>query len=330
MKSYWVGVAAVLVVLAVALTVALLHESARLPWSRPAVPSVAGQPPPGQAAPAPGQAPPVLAVKIDNVDEARPATGLAASDVVYVEPVEGGLTRLLAVYTSRRPSVVGPVRSARITDLRLLAQFGRPVLAYSGAAPPLLPRLSAGPIVNASAAQSPGAYFRNGDRASPHNLYLHPAGLPAAVPGSSWPAWSVGPPPSGGRPSTEQRASYPAASFDFRWSPASRGWLVWMDGTPFRDTASGQLSAATVVLQQVGSQPEPFPEDSLGGTAPIAETVGSGRALVLRDGESFQASWSRPTPSSATVYTTEDGHALPFAPGQTWILLLPEPGAPVS
>lgn len=55
--------------------------------------------PPGQAA----SADPVLVVKIDNVDEARPATGLGSADVVYVEPVEGGLTRLAAVFSTNRP-----------------------------------------------------------------------------------------------------------------------------------------------------------------------------------------------------------------------------------
>ncbi|MFC7615184.1 DUF3048 domain-containing protein [Actinokineospora soli] len=66
----------------------------------------------------------VLAVKIDNVAAARPQTGLGAAAVVYVEPVEGGVTRLLALYTGKRPAVVGPVRSARRTDLHLLAQWG--------------------------------------------------------------------------------------------------------------------------------------------------------------------------------------------------------------
>ncbi|MGH3195646.1 MAG: DUF3048 domain-containing protein [Streptosporangiaceae bacterium] len=43
---------------------------------------------------------PVLAVKIDNVAQARPQTGLSQADIVYVLPVEGGLTRLLAIFSS--------------------------------------------------------------------------------------------------------------------------------------------------------------------------------------------------------------------------------------
>jgi hypothetical protein len=82
---------------------------------------------------------PVLAVKIDNIAQSRSQTGLSKADIVCVLPVEGGLTRLLASFSSERPNAVGPARSAREADLELLTQFGRPGFAYSGAKPKLLP-----------------------------------------------------------------------------------------------------------------------------------------------------------------------------------------------
>ncbi|HEY5985114.1 MAG TPA: DUF3048 domain-containing protein, partial [Streptosporangiaceae bacterium] len=81
----------------------------------------------------------VLAVKIGNTVPERPSTGLTKADLVYVIPVEGGLSRLLAIFSTHFPPVVGPVRSARADDLRLLRQFGRPGFAFSGAQPFLLP-----------------------------------------------------------------------------------------------------------------------------------------------------------------------------------------------
>ena len=86
----------------------------------------------GEPISAPG---PVLAVKIDNLAAARPQTGLTAADIVYILPVEGGLSRILAVFSSHFPPVIGPVRSAREDDLELLAQFGRPAFAYSRPGP---------------------------------------------------------------------------------------------------------------------------------------------------------------------------------------------------
>ena len=67
---------------------------------------------------------PVYAVKIDNTGKAHPQAGLSKADVVYVEQVEGGVTRLAAIYSSAYPKYVGPVRSGRITDIELLKQYG--------------------------------------------------------------------------------------------------------------------------------------------------------------------------------------------------------------
>ena len=73
----------------------------------------------------------VVVVKIDNIVQARPPTGLASADIVYLLPVEGGLSRIFAVFSTRFPKIIGPVRSAREDDLALLRQFGRPGFAYS-------------------------------------------------------------------------------------------------------------------------------------------------------------------------------------------------------
>ncbi len=55
-----------------------------------------------------------------------PQSGVKAADIVYVEQVEGGETRLMAVYSSKLPKKVGPVRSARISDLHILPSSAAP------------------------------------------------------------------------------------------------------------------------------------------------------------------------------------------------------------
>jgi len=63
----------------------------------------------------------VLAVKIDNTAGSRPRLGVAQAVAVYVEPVEGGLTRVLALFSSSAPGgipgEIGPIRSARESDV---------------------------------------------------------------------------------------------------------------------------------------------------------------------------------------------------------------------
>ncbi|MFD8207763.1 DUF3048 domain-containing protein [Streptomyces sp. NPDC059695] len=274
----------------------------------------------------PARPAPVLAVKIDNVPAARPQTGLGAADLVYVEQVEGGVTRLLAVYSSHLPDLTGPVRSARESDIALLGDFGRPVLAYSGAQSALNPLLRAAPLHLVSEGTAPGAFRRSSVRPVPHNLYVRPGRALAAAPGAGDArdiGFRFGPAPPGGTPVTSSTVRYPAARYTFTWSAADRAWRVAMDGREARATDTGPLTPETVVVQRVTIRPSRF-HDRLGSVSPYSETVGSGTALVLRDGRSYEARWSRPSAASGTTFTTPDGAPLPFATGQVWIVLAPK------
>ena len=264
----------------------------------------------------------VLAVKIDNIVNARPQTGLAHADIVYVLPVEGGLSRLMAIFSSRYPPVVGPVRSAREDDLQLLRQFGRPAFAYSGATPRLLPYIHrTARIVNLYAGTTSG-YYRDLSRVSPYNLYAHTRQLLAQAPGASTArdiGFRFGAPPAGGKVTRSVPVSYPAASFRFTWSAAKGRWLVSMDGTRAVSSSGVRLSAATVVIQHTTVRTSRFKE--YGFRPPYAESVGSGTTLVLRDGRAWAGHWSRPRADEGTTFTTASGQPMAFARGQVWVVL---------
>jgi hypothetical protein len=266
---------------------------------------------------------PVLAVKIDNIVLARPQTGLTSADIVYVLPVEGGLSRFLAIFSSRIPPVIGPVRSARQDDLQLLRQFGRPAFAFSGAQPQLLPVVERARIVDLYAGRVTSPYYRDYHRIAPYNLYAHTHQLLAHAAGASL-AHSIGfvfgPAPAGGRTVARENVSYPAASFAFTWSAARNRWLVWMDGTRAASTEGRQLAAATVIIQHTVVSTSRFLER--GVRPPYAETTGSGTAVVLRGGKAYQARWARPSVEGGTTFTTDSGQPMTFARGPVWIVLV--------
>ncbi|MFE9399144.1 DUF3048 domain-containing protein [Streptomyces flavidovirens] len=264
----------------------------------------------------------VLAVKIDNVGAARPPTGLEQADIVYLEQVEAGLSRILAVYSSDVPTVIGPVRSARESDLELLRQFDRPTLAYSGAQSRLTPLIEAAPLNALSPSEAPNAYFRGSDRPAPHNLYLRPGNIPHPVSGTNAAediGLRFGPAPAGGTTADERTVRYPAASFAFTWSADQKRWLVEMDGAPARTAEGDRLAAATVVMQEVTVRPSDFGDRS-GNRTPFTETVGSGSATVLRDGKAYDTRWSRDDAESRTTFTAPDGKRMMFASGQMWVV----------
>jgi hypothetical protein len=268
---------------------------------------------------------PVVAVKIDNIVTARPQTGLNSADIMYVLPVEGGLTRFCAVFSSHVPKNIGPVRSARQDDLGLLAQFGKPGFSYSGATPHLLPFIQRAQTVDLYSNTHPG-YFRSSSRVPPENLYANASSLMAqARKGGASDARDIGfrfsaAPPPGGHATSSVAARFPAASYTFRWSASAKRWLASIDGAPARDTVGGQLGGATIVLQYTTVTTSRFLE--YGVPPPYADTTGSGRAVVLRNGRSYHVTWKRPSPGHGTIYRLPSGQRMTFAPGQVWVLFL--------
>ncbi|MFI6010998.1 DUF3048 domain-containing protein [Streptomyces sp. NPDC051243] len=269
----------------------------------------------------------VLAVKIDNVRAARPHTGLNEADIVYVEQVEAGLSRLMAVYAQKLPKVIGPVRSARESDLELLGQFDRPTLAFSGAQGKLLPLIDQAPLRAESPDKASDAYFRSPDRRSPHNLYLRPGRLMSSAPGTDvlTTGFRFGAAPAGGRAETSRTVRFPAARYTFTWSEREGRWLVAMDGKAAVTTDGQRVTAGTVIVQYVKVRESGF-HDFLGNRTPFTETVGSGTASVLRDGRAYDdVRWKRPKASDGTTFTTRDGKPVNFQHGQVWVVFATAP-----
>ena len=278
----------------------------------------------------PGPAGKILAVKIDNIVYARPQTGLASADIVYAIEVEGGLSRFLAVYDSNHlPSggKIGPVRSARESDLPILEQYGKVDFAYSGALSVFLPVLAAADINNTSPGQDGAAFSRDDSRNAPYNEYLSPAKVLSDFPNTAAAkdvGFHFGAALPGGVPTTTATARMPSASFTFTWDGGKGEYLIAMDGRAASTTDGGALEAPTIVLQKVAetTSPRGF-HDVPDQLSPYAPTVGSGQAVVLRDGNAYTGTWSRPNDAATTSFTF-DGQPMPFHPGQVWIVLTPQ------
>ncbi|MEW9531288.1 DUF3048 domain-containing protein [Microbispora sp. NPDC049125] len=267
---------------------------------------------------------PVLAVKIENTSAGKPQMGLRSADIVYVEQVEGGLTRLMAIFSSKLPAQVGPVRSARISDLHILPQFGKPALAYSGVQTKMIPFVQQASLFDVSDSSAPNAYSRVPGRVAPYNLFGAPRKLLARAPQASKAA-DVGfvfsdQPPAGGVPQKAVNVRYPAARFSFTWSGAQKRWLVTQDGAKDMAAEGGQQGAPTIVIQWVKTDRSQF-HDFHQSYTPLVHSVGKGTGVVLRDGQAYRVKWSRPSEKEGTTYTTADGKPMPFARGQVWVVL---------
>jgi Protein of unknown function (DUF3048) N-terminal domain/Protein of unknown function (DUF3048) C-terminal domain len=271
----------------------------------------------------------ILVVKIDDTKEARPQIGLEDADVVYVEQVEAGLTRIAAIFSSALPELIGPVRSARISDIELLAQFGRVGLAYSGAQSKMRPVLAAANIENLSAERNPPTiYTKDPERSGPVDMILKPALLLERANSKSgtqidtpkMALWSFGDAPTGETLAATAKIKWPNARYELRWDELSKKFLIYFNDEPNMAASGSQLTADTAIIQLVSITPSIY-GDKFGGVTPFSKTTGSGKAIMLRDGFSYELTWQRDLETDVTTWLDADGKVANFKPGKIWIFL---------
>ncbi len=273
---------------------------------------------------------PVLAVKIDNVTQARPQTGINQADVVFEELVEGDLTRLVGLFHSTGSDPVGPIRSVRTSDVHILANLNRPLLGNSGGNPGVMEALRASPIVDVGALSPIAArYFRSTAKPAPNNLFSTTADLWAAGQGSEAgaapPLFSFRRPdrPWGGdaQPTNGVDIDYGANFVTYRWDATTQQFLRSQGGSPHVDSAGVQVAPTNVIVQITGYRPTVFAQFS-----PEAQVEGEGEVYVFAGGEVRTGIWRREGPEAPTRYLDTAGNEIELLPGSTWIALAP-PGS---
>ena len=266
----------------------------------------------------------VIAVKFDDTRAAHPQEGVEAADVVFITQVEAGLTRLMGIYSSRYPEQVGPVRSARISDIDILAQFGRVGFMYSGSQSKLRPVLAASNLENLSAERNPPSiYFNDPNRTAPYAMMVKiPLLLEKAenVDFVKSVGWTHGEISESAVPVERVKISWPNASYEAIWNEVSNRFDLNFDGEANVARSGQRLGSNMMVIQFVEITPSEY-GDKFGGITPKSKVVGSGKALLLRDGTITEVLWNREDASSPTSWTLPNGEEAYFATGQKWFFL---------
>jgi hypothetical protein len=272
----------------------------------------------------PGSSGKVFAVKFDDTNYAHPQQGVESADVVYITQVEAGLTRLMGIYSSNYPEVLGPIRSARISDLAILGEYGRVGFLYSGAQSKMRPVIAESNLINLSAERNPPSiYFNDSSRRSPYSMMVKPNLLlekAADVELAKKPGWQHGPRAKGAKKIISAEINWPNASYGAYWSAIDRKFLLKHNGRENIASSGMQLGAPMMVIQMVKISPSEY-GDKFGGVTPKSEVIGSGHGYLLRNQRVVKALWNRASLSEPTIWSLEDGSPAYFAPGQIWFFL---------
>jgi hypothetical protein len=290
------------------------------------------------------EAHPAVTVKMDNSPEARPQSGINQADVVYEMKVEG-ITRFALVFHSVTPDGVGPVRSARSSDIDLVADLSTPLFVWSGGnagvTDEVLTAAREGVLTNASVDVAEAGYHRSRDRSAPHNLYVDLTSVLA----ERTPAGQGAPAPIFGYRTSASPAAGANASeaagvridfglktvVEYAWDPEAQGWRRFQV-----DQRHGRADSATVDADGVQVAPANVivqfthygvsPSDS---RSPKAFSVGEGEALVFTGGQVIPGRWVRPSRDVPAQYVDASGQPILLSPGRTWVELA-ENGSPVE
>jgi hypothetical protein len=276
----------------------------------------------------------VVAAKIDDTGNGRPQMNIDSADVVYIEQVEGGLTRLIAVFNTTLPTVEA-VRSVRANDPELLAQYGPIGFAASGGAPnPLFVLDHSSLRASINDRGGPG-FARDGNRGAPYNLTANLATVASAVHaahakdvGFVWNA-AVEKSLAGFPAGTAIHTVVGATNVDFAWDNSIKRYVRYIGGVAQHQSNGAFVSTPNVIVQFCQVTPYPQDVDVVGNVAQFTHSVGSGRAVVYRNGHRINGKWARPSSSQGTSFTDAKGLPISLMPGGVWVILVAT-NAPLS
>ena len=271
----------------------------------------------------------VLAVKIDNHGNARPQSGLDEAAAIIELPVEG-ITRFIALFHDTDATYLGPVRSGRPSDGRILNPLGA-TFAISGGQDWVLQQIRNEGV--SLIGDTRPAMFRISGRRAPHNLYADTVQLREVADSRNLP--NDPPPPMftfGQFPASAESATEVVMNFGnnfvttWTWDPAGQAYVRSFGGSESElITQEGErypLTAQTLVVILAERYTEQPPAGG-GSAVPAMNTVGSGEAHIFAGGQMVSGTWARVASSDLIEFTHEDGSPLLVPPGFIWMSVVP-------
>jgi hypothetical protein len=282
---------------------------------------------------------------VENSPDARPQSGIIDADVIFEVVDEGGVTRLVTVYSSKEPDLVGPVRSTRPYYAEIARSFD-PVLVFWGTAPQFyviianlgLDYLS--PLGDSTGNSSVTANFvdpgngegkdaiRDATRVAPHNAYVRlsrmkeiASDIGYSLEGGQSPFKFKEDAPEADRGDiTDITIDFSSAAFkvDYKYDSATNTYLRSSGGKPSLDRESGdQMAFNNVIVLFTDIKNS---GDDAGHM--IIRTTQTGDAYYFIDGKVIEGTWGRNSVLEPFSFKDKDGKTILINRGQTYVSMV--------
>lgn len=269
----------------------------------------------------------VVAVKVDNAPEAGPPIGIQDAELIIEAPVEGGVTRLTAMFYESEPQVIGPIRSVRPVDADLLAPW-QPLLVTTGGQSFVYREILAAGVEILD--EGTEGLFQQIERRQPYHLV---ATIPLITREAGEGAPQVTALPFGdaaldGEPATSVTIPFSGVA-DVGWSydASSETYARSVGGEPYQiypeyNAPLAGFATDTVIVLKAAQRSAGY-TDAADVDVPTFDVIGFGEVMVLHGGQVRVGQWLRGAQADGWVFLDESGTPFTIPEGRVWFEIVP-------
>jgi hypothetical protein len=275
-----------------------------------------------------------ISVMINNIGDAIPQSGIGQADIIYEMKVEGGITRLLAIFNDYSAiEKLGSIRSCRPYYVTVSLEYDA-IYVHYGQSPQGEEILASSGIDHLSGLDAEGTtvFYRASDKVAPHNVYTDTDRLLAGIAYKNYSTEhyygfksmftfnnNVITPSEGETANKITLAFGKGRTPWFEYNEDDGLYYRFQYGAEHIDENTGeQLSFENVLIQFAHyTSIDDHDRQEL-------DLVGKGDGLYATGGKIIPVTWEKISESSQTKYYTEDGNELSLNPGKTFITIFEE------
>lgn len=272
------------------------------------------------------------AIMINNVKPALPQSGVGQAEMIYEAQVEGGITRLMAVFQDvEGVEKIGSIRSARHYYIDF-ANDNEALYVHYGQSKFALQRMENQNIttIHGISGYEAKVFYRSTDRNAPHNVYttdemlekgLEVTGLSREYPADYEPRLlfnAEDTPLADGMNAEKVNIPFDSKPY-FTYNTEDGLYYRYQYGEAHIDREDGkQLAFKNIIVQYI--------EETSISDEDHQDLVlnGTGKGLYITDGKAMDITWKRANNSDKTRYYDADGRQIYLNPGKIFFELVPD------
>jgi|GEM_PF-1470369 hypothetical protein len=268
-----------------------------------------------------------VAVVIDNHIDARPPAGISQAHIVYELPVEGAITRYLAIYdTSQDIDEIGPVRSARPYMLDYVQELSS-LFVHVGGSPQALVDIAKNNIFDLNEFYNGSIFTRNENRPKPHHIFIDFDNIKDYIEKQNkkdptFFSWNFKEDVSdidseSDDLNTNINIDFGPEAYEVEWvyDFENNTYLRYLNNKVHVDDKNVDIKANNVIIQRVTSR---VLDEKL---RLRLDVIGEGEAVLCFEAKCKEATWEKDSAKARTRYYI-DGKEVNFSIGNFWIEVL--------